>query len=169
MVLLLPACGGSSGAGQQWQQWPEITVENLANGEPMSSRAGLGVETARPAVVAVWAVWCQPCRKELPALQELMVRRGGEVLVMGINHGDDAAVARGFLVELGVTFPSLRDPDGRLVSALGVVSLPATFVVNARGEVTWSRLGIVDVAEVEAALAALEGGTHASGRGPMEG
>lgn len=151
MPVLMPvmaACGG----GDAERPWPEVTVEYLATGEPASSLALLGADTRRPTVVAVWAVWCQPCRKELPALQELVEQRGGEVMVAGINHGDDPVAARRFLAELRVTFPSLRDPDGRLVSALGVVSLPATFVVDQRGVVTWSRLGVVTVAEVEAAV-----------------
>jgi thiol-disulfide isomerase/thioredoxin len=108
----------------------------------------------RVSVIAVWAVWCTPCRKELPALDELGRRRSDDLAVGAINHGDDPTQAQVFLEELGVGFASVRDPDGRLVSALGVASLPATFVVDAAGRITWSRLGVVEVADIEAAVEA---------------
>lgn len=138
--------------GEAATTWPTLMVEDLTTGAPAAADSALGVASDQMSVVAVWAVWCQPCRKELPALDDLARRRGSEVVVSGINHGDDPATARAFLDELGVGIPSLRDPDGRLVSALGVVSLPATFVVDAGGEVVWSRLGVVEVSEIEAAL-----------------
>jgi cytochrome c biogenesis protein CcmG, thiol:disulfide interchange protein DsbE len=148
-ALALVAC---SGEGSDTRGWPDVTVEDLATGAAAASSSVLGVSTDRVSVVTVWAVWCQPCRKELPALDELARRRVAEVAVSGINHGDDPPAARAFLDELGVGFPSLRDPDGRLVSALGVVSLPATFVVDVDGDVVWSRLGVVEVAEIDAAV-----------------
>jgi thiol-disulfide isomerase/thioredoxin len=106
-------------------------------------------------VVTVWAVWCEPCRKELPVLDALARERDGTVAVVGLNHGDEPARARAFLDDLGVTFPSWRDPDGRLVTALGVGSLPATFVVDASGAIVWRRLGVVTPDEVQTTVDAV--------------
>jgi thiol-disulfide isomerase/thioredoxin len=149
LIVAVAACGGVSGDVEP--RWPDLVVEDLATGEATRSADTLPDDRASIAVVTVWAVWCQPCRKELPALQELSQRRD-EVVVVGINHGDDPATARAFLDELGVTYRSLRDPDGRLVQALGVVSLPATFVVTSQGSLVWSRLGVVQITEIEAAI-----------------
>lgn len=150
-LLTVMACGG----GDQAARWPEVTVEDLATGRPVPSTSVLGVTSGRPTVVTVWAVWCEPCRHELPVLDELARERADSLAVAGINHGDDPLEARGFLEDLGVDLASLRDPDGRLVSALGVVSLPATFVVDGDGRIAWQRLGVVERAEVEAAVDAV--------------
>lgn len=150
-VATLVSCSDSD-PGAAATMWPNLMVEDLTTGAPAAADSALGAASGRMSVVTVWAVWCQPCRKELPALDDLAQRRGSAVVVSGINHGDDPSTARAFLDDLGVAIPSLRDPDGRLVSALGVASLPATFVVDNRGEVVWSRLGVVAVSEIEAAL-----------------
>ena len=34
--------------------------------------------TGRPILLNLWATWCAPCRKEMPALQELEKKEGGE-------------------------------------------------------------------------------------------
>lgn len=150
--------------------WPEIVVEDLATGAPLSSTALMGMADGRPSVVTVWAVWCEPCRKELPALDGVARRRSDSLTVVGLNHGDEPARAREFLDELDVAFPSLRDPDGRLVTALGVGSLPATFVVDASGAIVWRRLGVVTPGEVEAAVQdVLDAVPQPSSKRPIEG
>jgi thiol-disulfide isomerase/thioredoxin len=152
LAALMALAGCASGDSPGGEPWPDVVVEDLATGQAVSSQVVL--DTDRVSVIAVWAVWCTPCRKELPALDELGRRRSDDLAVGAINHGDDPAQARAFLDELDVGFSSLRDPDARLVSALGVASLPATFVVDAAGRITWSRLGVVEVAEIEAAVEA---------------
>ena len=42
-----------------------------------------------PAVVNLWATWCQPCRKELPAFQEVSAARP-DVRFVGVDIAEDA-------------------------------------------------------------------------------
>lgn len=83
----------------------------------------------RPALLNVWGSWCAPCRSELPALQAY-AELPDAVELVGVNVEDTEAAALSLLAALGVRFPSVTDPEGRLRTALQVPpALPASYVV----------------------------------------
>lgn len=144
-LAALAACGG----GDDESRWPSVEVEALAGGATVSTAELVGDV---PLVVSLWAVWCQPCKRELPELQQLADERAAELDVVGVNIGDDAERVRTFLDDLGVGFPMYRDVDGLLLAELDVPQVPATAVVLPSGEVAWLHLGEVTRAQVEAAI-----------------
>ena len=84
-------------------------------------------------VVNYWAVWCKPCREEIPELNEL--NKDADVQVLGVNFdrktGDELAVDS---KTLGLDFSNIEDPS----QALGVKRpsvLPTTLVISPEGEV----------------------------------
>ena len=84
-------------------------------------------------VVNYWAVWCKPCREEIPELNEL--NKDADVQVLGVNFdrktGDELAVDS---KTLGLDFSNIEDPS----QALGVMRpsvLPTTLVISPEGEV----------------------------------
>ena len=106
-----------------------------------------------PAVINLWATWCAPCRRELPAFQAASEAHPG-VAFIGIDIAEDPVEARAFLDRLGVTFPQYADEDGELSDALGVASLPVTLLVDPRGDVT-THLGPMSQDDLAASLATL--------------
>ena len=91
-------------------------------------------------VVNVFASWCIPCRDEHPLLVALKEMTG--VRLFGINQADAPENARAFLAELGNPYDAVgADRDRRVSIDWGVYGVPETFVVDARGIITFKHVG----------------------------
>lgn len=149
-VLVLTACGGNSAEGGR--ELPDLTVAPLTAGGPSLD---LG-ELHGPAVVNLWATWCAPCRRELPAFQEVSAARP-DVRFIGIDIGEDAAKAQAFIDDLGISFEQFVDERGELTDALGTAALPVTLIVDADGTIATEQLGPMTDNDLEAAIDDLGG------------
>ena len=90
----------------------------------------------RPALLNLWGPLCQPCAEELPALAGYAAEPGA-VAVLGVEVQQLPEGALDMLSTLGVHYPSVSDPDGRLRAALRAPAvLPLSFVVSADGQVS---------------------------------
>ncbi|MGH2956585.1 MAG: TlpA family protein disulfide reductase [Solirubrobacterales bacterium] len=111
-------------------------------------------------LVNFWASWCDPCRDEAPALERFHEEHSGEdFTVLGVNLDDASDDARRFVEDFGLTYPQLRDGDGReRRDAYGMTGFPESFLVDPEGRIALIRRGPVDDAflreEVEPLLAA---------------
>jgi thiol-disulfide isomerase/thioredoxin len=115
---------------QETRALPDMTLPCFNGGAPVRL-AHLG----RPAVINLWSSTCAPCRHELPEIQRFANAAHGQVDVVGVITADgrDSAAAAGS--DFGVSFPSVFDPDRRLLIALGRDALPVTVFVTAQGTI----------------------------------
>lgn len=90
---------------------------------------------AGPAVINVWASWCGPCRKELPAFQRLSERTAGQLQVVGVNTRDSRGGAQSIGEDFGVRFPILVDQGDALQRELKRNAFPLTLFVDAQGQI----------------------------------
>ncbi len=96
--------------------------------------------SGRVSLVNLWATWCAPCRREMPALDRLQQQLGGArfgVVTINIDIGDWSRPAA-FLQSVGVTaLPGYRDPDNTSFQELKrrglALGLPATALVDGSG------------------------------------
>lgn len=85
-------------------------------------------------VLNFWATWCLECRSEMPAFELLHREFSTQGLaVMGINAREGTATIREYAKELGLTFPLILDPSGKINSTYGVIGLPTTFLIARNG------------------------------------
>jgi peroxiredoxin len=131
---------------------PDVTTLTLA-GDTVQLSSFRG----RPLLLNLWATWCLPCRKETPYLQSLYEARaseGLEVVGLTLDQRSFEPEIREFIEEFGVTYTILRDPDMVSMDRYAVLGLPATFLVNREGTITWAKSGPVEAGEraFEAAL-----------------
>jgi peroxiredoxin len=88
----------------------------------------------RVVILNFWASWCLECRAEMPRLEGLhRVYAARGLAIVGVNAREDARAARRHAEALGLTFPLVLDPDGKINALYGVIGLPTNFVVGRDG------------------------------------
>jgi peroxiredoxin len=107
---------------------PDFTLTTL-DGQPFR----LSDLRGTPVVINFWATWCGPCRNEMPSLQAAATRFDGEIVVVGVDQGEDAATVQAFVDELGVRFPIALDTEMAVGARYNVKGLPITYFVDAEG------------------------------------
>ena len=95
---------------------------------------------------------CEPCAKEMPALEQVKQEAGGKVRFVGIDVGDPLAATTSFVDAVKVTWDIGRDPDAAFAGALGATALPTTFVLDADGRIVYQHLGALDVDQLKSEL-----------------
>jgi cytochrome c biogenesis protein CcmG/thiol:disulfide interchange protein DsbE len=96
-------------------------------------------------LVNFWASWCDPCRDEAPALERFWRDQRERLTVLGIDLDDNRDDALAFVEEFGLTYPQLRDGDGRdRRDAYGMTGFPESFLVDPEGRIAYIRRGPVD-------------------------
>jgi thiol-disulfide isomerase/thioredoxin len=99
----------------------------------------------RAVLLNFWASWCEPCRAEMPTLQQIADLYGPEkVLVLAVNFKEPAARAIQFAKTTGVTMPVLLDVDGKAASRWGIKVFPTTLLIDSRGKPRHRVTGQVD-------------------------
>ena len=129
--------------------------EALAVGDPApdkelstldgSDTASLEDYRGKWVLVNFWASWCEPCRSEAPALQEFHRAHPERFMVLGINLDDNTDDAAAFVEDYDLTYPQLRDGDGReRRDAYGMTGFPESFLIDPEGRIALIRRGPVD-------------------------
>lgn len=115
-------------------------------------------------LVNFWGTWCEPCKKELPALQASyeQLREQGFIII-GINLVDDEKVQgkteddiRAFVDQYGVTYPIALDIDGEVANAYRLFPLPTSYFVDPQGRIRYVRVGELTKDEVTALFTRLQ-------------
>ena len=106
----------------------------------------------KPALINYWFSNCQPCKREMPALQDAFTKYGAQVNFIGINTQDSSEVATSFIEDLGIDYEILRYPNGESVVANGVSTFPNTFFVNAAGTIIKQIAGELTADDISSAL-----------------
>lgn len=101
----------------------------------------------RVLLVNVWATWCPPCRKEMPSLDRLQATLGGkDFQVVAISQDESGLpVVNRFFKDTGIShLARYIDPEARSLETLNIVGIPASILVNRKGEAIGSAIGARD-------------------------
>ncbi|MBX7158736.1 MAG: TlpA family protein disulfide reductase [Acidimicrobiia bacterium] len=104
-----------------------------------------------PVVLNFWASWCVPCRKEMPAFQQLSDELAGRVSFVGLASQDGEADARRFAEANSIDYTLGLAPDG-LADSMGVFGLPSTFLIDTNGSIVDAHFGELSHDELLAKL-----------------
>lgn len=90
----------------------------------------------RTVLVNLWATWCPPCRFEMPGLDELQAKLGGEsfeVVAINVDRGGPDK-GKGFYKEIELeNLAYYYDAEGSLMRSLKVFGLPTTILIDKDG------------------------------------
>lgn len=128
--------GAAGGLGRLKETGPKPLPEfsfTDAEGKPHSVADFRG----KGLVINLWATWCPPCVKEMPALdqaQAALEKEGVMVLPLSSDRGGKAQVESFYagreIRHLGIWL----DPQGAAARALGARGLPTTIIVDRQGQ-----------------------------------
>ncbi|MBO2945059.1 redoxin domain-containing protein [Paenibacillus sp. F411] len=97
-------------------------------------------------VINFWGTYCEPCVREMPALQEQWLKwKDQDVVIVGINVGEKPMVVENFAAKMGVEFPILMDPDRKAVESFRVGPMPTTFFVTPDGKIDRITIGELNI------------------------
>tara|TARA_B100000614_G_scaffold261619_1_gene291769 strand:+ start:1864 stop:2418 length:555 start_codon:yes stop_codon:yes gene_type:complete len=85
----------------------------------------------RPVIVHLWATWCPPCRKELPAL--LAFAKKHKVSLLAVSVDDSWKQIRSFLGPGAKEPIVLAQASTAMTKSYAVKVFPVTYVVDRRG------------------------------------
>jgi thiol-disulfide isomerase/thioredoxin len=95
-------------------------------------------------IVDFWASWCDPCKKELPALDALAAKYP-KLIVVGVNVDKKRENAEKTLKLLSISkVRVVLDPDGATPSQYDLPKMPSSFVIDAKGIVRGVHAGYED-------------------------
>lgn len=98
----------------------------------------------RAVLINFWASWCEPCRAEMPSLQELSRAHSDTLVVLAVNLKESEPTITRFVQRTDLRLPVLRDADGAIARAWGVRIYPSTVLIDAKGRVKSVVRGEVD-------------------------
>ncbi len=143
---------------------PPAKTDSLVLGDPFppvdifdfdANAVDLQAYRGKFVVLNLWATWCEPCRREMPALQALSNALDPEKFaVIGVSVDDDEHIAREYLIDKGIAFANFWDPEAKQsTSVLGAQLFPYTFLISPSGKFIqrvpgareWGRQEVIDL------------------------
>ena len=98
-------------------------------------------------VLNFWAVWCPPCRDEMPSLDRLQAGYGGDnliVMAMSQDRGGEEQI-REFFDEIEVTSLGVfSDPVQKVSRDFHVLGLPTTYIIDHDGNLVAKLVGVAE-------------------------
>jgi thiol-disulfide isomerase/thioredoxin len=175
--VLLLACGVTLARGKEQapERTPEIAPEKLPSLAPgavapafrlpdvLGTKYSFGEEGAKkPLLLAFFSVFCDPCRADLPILQKIQEKYGGDIDVAAVSLDGVPlkAVVAGFAKQEGYTFRVLLDEGDekrmfQVADAYRVTEMPTLFLVDRGGKVTFAGMGRFTEETIEKAVQAV--------------
>ena len=118
---------------------PDFTAK-LNNGETFT----LSDKKGQVILLNFWATWCSNCVKEMPAIEKLYEEYGDQVVIIGVNVGEDESTVDAFIDTKNYTFPIAYDTESSISNLYPSAGIPYTVIIGKDGLVTETFLGAKD-------------------------
>jgi peroxiredoxin len=145
-LFLLAACRQREPVVLVGDPFPGISLESLEGEKVTLPDAYEG----NLVVILFWEAGCASCKEEMPRLEGLYRKYGGEgVLLVALNVGDTREAVAAAVSAMNITYPVLLDPGEKTKRKCGIRSIPAVFVLDRDGRVTEKVHGLSKMEDLE--------------------
>jgi peroxiredoxin len=150
-ALLLCGCGSATAAVAEGAPAPDVELADLA-GKQVSLRDLRG----QVVLLNFWALWCGPCKAELPEFQAVLEQYGPQGLsVVTVDLGDPPDKVAAYLQDKGYTFVTLVDPALKAGQTYDTRILPLSVLIDRQGVVRYKRVTAFEPGDLPARIEAL--------------
>lgn len=110
-------------------------------------------------IIDFWATWCPPCRKGIPDLVDLQKTYSKDLVVIGISLDQDRTIKdlKPFIQNYGINYPVVLGDEKVVRDYGGVNAIPTSFIVDQKGFIVDSHVGLVPKAVYENKIKSLLG------------
>lgn len=106
-----------------------------------------------PIVISFWATWCKPCTKELNNIAEVYEDWQDEtnvkLVAVSIDDRRSQSKVAPYVNSSGWEYEIYIDPNSDLKRAMGVSTVPHTFLLDKDKQIIWQHRGYVEGDEYE--------------------
>ena len=114
------------------------------------SAVDLGALDERWLLINYWALWCEPCRVEVPELNAIAERHSARLQVVGINFDADPPAALADQAQaLGIRYPVWREDPQAWLGYPPPKGLPATYLVSPDRSQVYPMIGLQTTESIE--------------------
>lgn len=137
ILMCLPAACAANLPAAQGMEAPDFELK-LISGETFR----LSDQRGKVVMINIWATWCPPCVAEMPDIDRLAQDYADDLVVIGVNCGEDEDTIREFVSENGYSYLFAADEDYTVSGLLYPTSaIPYTVIVDAQGIVVQTHRG----------------------------
>src|SRR5439155_3133065 len=135
--LQQPAQPASAAIARPGGPAPQVALPVVGGGT-----SNLGADRGKVVLLNFWATWCEPCKSEMPGLQQLAQELQDQPFrLYSVDLQEDEAAIQAFERQYELKLYAVMDQDGDATRAYGVRALPSTFLIDQRGMLHLQRLG----------------------------
>lgn len=145
MICLLVLIGFSQSYGQQLgdaNSIPEIDLKTLQGNEVDLTEK---IDDGKYTIIAFWATWCKPCKKELSNLNYLMPewkeQFDVELMAISLDNAQTSRKVKSYVNGKGWQFDVLLDPNNKTKRKLNFSAVPYSIMINKDGKIIYKHSG----------------------------
>lgn len=145
--------------GPAYTSWYGKTAPNFTLTDITGKQHRLSDYRGKDVILIFWAVWCPPCRVEIPHLIELRKTIGENKLAILAISNEKPDLVKGFVAKQRINYTVLLD-KGDMPNPFGVMriyrttGIPGSFFINPEGKIKLATAGMLSLDSIKAILQA---------------